>query len=366
MTQIRIERELPAPGEILVEVGERVTALQKVAHTTTHGPIRVVNVARILGLKDPDLSSVMLKKRGDRVEAGEPIAARRGFLPFVHRSCRSPVTGRLAAIGYSWAVIEAEAESVDLLAFVPGRVTAVAENWGVTIETRGAYIVGACGVGGEGHGVLQVLADGPAGRLAPDDIGLGCHNAILVAGRPVSPEVLERAQEMKVSGMIVGGLSAWLWDLAPSPPFPIVATEGYGDLPLSPPVFEMLKQMEGHETSISGGMGSAWEATRPMIVVPREDQEVLHDESALGRKGAPHAPARVGDRVRVVRQPLLGQVGEIVALPQRPRRLPSGLMLDGVQIALSFEEEEHPVGEPPLAGIPFFVPWLNLELITAH
>ena len=68
MARIRIERILPAPGEILVRVGERVGASQKIARIPARGEIRVMNVARTLGLNDHDLSRVMVKKRGERVE----------------------------------------------------------------------------------------------------------------------------------------------------------------------------------------------------------------------------------------------------------------------------------------------------------
>jgi hypothetical protein len=378
MTRICVERILPAPGEILVRTGEEVGALQKIARIPAHGEIRVVNVARILNLHNPDLSQVMLKKRGDRVEAGETIAARRGVLPFLHKPCRSPVTGRLAAIGHGWVVIEGasplsargngrgpEAEMLDLLAFVAGRVTAITDHRNVTIETIGAHIVGACGVGGEGNGVLQVPVKGPTQVLTADDIGLGFNNSVLVGGAGVSPEALDRASEMKVRGIIVGSISASLRHLTASPSFPIVATEGYGDLPMSPLAFDILKRLEGREVSISGQMGDAWDNTRPSLIVPL--MEHLEDESALAAGDAPVEPACVGDQVRAVRQPLLGQVGEIVALLAEAQPVASGLSLAGAQVTFAGvqhpESISHPTGILHPAGTSHFVPWLNLERI---
>ncbi len=381
MTRIRVERKLPAPGEILVRSGERVGAEQKIARIPARGEIHVVNVARILNLGDPDLSPVMLKKRGDRVEAGESIAARRGVLPFLHKPCRSPVTGRLAAIGYGWVVIEGVsplssrgngggpgAETLDLLAFVAGRVTAISDHRSVTIETIGAHIVGACGVGGEGNGVLQVPVKDPTQVLTADDIRLGFNNSVLVGGAGVSPEALDRAGEMKVRGIIVGGISASFHHLIPSPSFPIVATEGYGDLPMSPLAFDILKRLEGREVSISGRMGEVWDNTRPSIVLPL--MEHLEDEGAPAAGDAPVEPVRAGDRVRAVRQPLLGQVGEIVALPAEPQPVASGLFLTGAQVAFASAypagtkhsaSTAHPAGTTYPVGTMHFVPWLNLE-----
>jgi hypothetical protein len=378
MTRIRIERILPAPGEILVRSGEQVGAEQKIARIPARGEIHVVNVARILNLHDPDLSRVMLKKRGDRVEAGETIAARRGVLPFLHKPCRSPVSGRLAAIGHGWVVIEVtsplssrgngrgpEAETLDLLAFVAGRVAAITNHRSVTIESVGVHIVGACGVGGEGNGVLQVPVKDPTQVLTADDVGLGFNNSVLIGGAGVSPEALDRAREMKVRGIILGGISASLHYLIPPLSFPIVATEGYGNLPMSPMAFDILKRLEGYEVSISGRMGEVWDLARPSIIVPLTGH--LEDEGELATGDAPFEPARVGDRVRAVRQPLLGQVGEIVALPAEPEPVASGLSLSGAQVAFASGQypagTAHPVSTSHSASTAHFVPWLNLERI---
>jgi hypothetical protein len=358
LTRIRVERKLLAPGEILVRIGERVAALQTVAHCAARGEIRVVNVARVLGLDDTDLSRVMVKKRGDQVQSGETIAARRGTLPFLHKPCRSPVTGRLAFISDGCVVIEstspAEAAWLDLLAFVNGKVASIADKRSVTIEATGAVVAGACGVGGEGHGILQVAVKGPTDILTPADVRSVRGDAVLVGGSSLSPEVIDRAREMKVGGIIVGSISASLLGLTP-PPFPIVATEGYGARPMSPLVFDMLKQFEGQEVSLGVSVGQGTGAgpdERPLIIIPLASLaagEIPTDSPSAG-------PARIGDQVRAVRQPLSGRVGEIVALPAESRRLPSGLSLTGAQVAFamnSLQENERR-----------FVPWLNLERIA--
>jgi hypothetical protein len=358
LTRIRVERRLPASGEILVRIGEPVAALQTIARCAARGEIRVVNVAHILGLDDPDLSQVMVKKRGDLVQAGETMAARRGTLPFLHKPCRSPITGRLAVISGGCVVIEgappAGAEWSDLSAFVNGKVASIAGTRSVTVEETGAVVAGACGVGGEGHGVLQVAVKGPADTLALADFDSVRSDAVLVGGSSLTPEAIDRATEMKVGGIIVGSISASLLDLTP-PPFPVVATEGFGVQPMSPLVFDMLRRFEGHEVSLGVPTGQEIGARpdeRPLIIIPLASLatgEIPADSASAG-------PARVGNQVRAVRRPLAGRVGEIVALPAESRRLPSGLSLTGAQVDFAMnslqETERH------------FVPWLNLERIA--
>ncbi|GAB4538505.1 MAG: hypothetical protein Kow0063_26370 [Anaerolineae bacterium] len=332
----------------------------------------------MLGLAHHDLSRVMVKKRGDRVEAGELLAAKREGLPFLHKPCRSPVTGRLVAIRHGWVVIETEgkaeeeltSEGVDLRAFVPGRVTSILDQRSVTIETVGAYIVGACGGGGEGNGVLQVLVENPSDILTAGQIGMEANHAILVGGAGISPDALERAGEMQVKGIIVGGISSSLCALIPHLSFPIVATEGYGNLPMSSIAFNILKQHAGREASLSGQAGSTEGDSRPVIIVPLTEHQ-SEMKGALPCEDAPVGLAQIGHQVRVTRRPLLGRTGEIISMPVTPQQVPSGLSLPGAQVVLK-EQEQRPSWSDVIStqdgsyvppGAVQFIPWLNLEHI---
>jgi len=380
---IRIERILPAPGQLLVQTGERVEASQKIARIPMRADIQVLNVARSLGLENRDLSQVMVKKRGDRVEAGEILAARQRVAPFLHRPYRSPYAGRLVAIAHGWVVLETETDSeresaeqgetVDLLAFVSGQVVDVKDRRSVTIETVGTHIIGACGLGGESNGVLQMVVENPGDTLTADDIGMGTNNAILVGGSSVSRDALELARGMKVKGIIVGGISSTLHELTPTLPFPIIAIEGYGRLPMSSFAFDILKQLEGHEASINGQMGNAWDSLRPEVLIPLPEHRQVDERKTLSEDIAVEAPL-IGHRVRVLRHPLFGQVGEIAAIPAAPQPLPSGLILPGAQVvfARSASSEKSSwqhktisaqgVDRPRQTTVQF-VPWLNLERI---
>ena len=258
LTRIKVQRTLPAVGEILVQVGETVLASQVIARTTGQNEIYVVNVKGILNMDDLDLSHVMTKKRGDRVQTGEIIAARPGILPFLHKPCRSPVSGEMKDIAYGWALIETGAEQLDVLAFIPGRVTSVVPHRSATIEAIGAVIEGACGIGKEATGVLKIPVNDRTSQVSPDDIGEAFNKTIVVAGAEVSSEVLEQAREVGVAGLIAGGMNSSL--LGQRAPLPVVATEGYGHRPMAQDVFDMLKGLACLLRAMSGachGRGSA-------------------------------------------------------------------------------------------------------------
>jgi hypothetical protein len=90
-----------------------------------------------------------------------------------------------------------------------------------------------------------------------------------------------------------------------------------------------------------------------VIIVSLADYPQAGGEALAG--DGSDRPARIGDRVRAVRQPLPGRAGKIVAFSDEPERVPSGLSLTGAQVA--FDGESSPDDER------YFVPWLNLERI---
>ena len=348
--RIKVERTLPAAGEILVQVGETVLASQVIARTTGQNEICVVNVRGILNMDDLDLSHLMTKKRGDRVQTGETIAARPGILPFLHKPCRSPVSGEMKDIAYGWALIETGAEQVDVLAFIPGRVTSVVPHRSATIETIGAVIEGACGIGKEATGVLRIPVNDRTSQVSPDDIGEAFNKTIVVAGAEVSSEVLEQAREVGVAGLIAGGMNSSLF--GQRAPLPVVATEGYGHRPMSQHVFDILKGLEGQEVWLSARMGDPWDNSRPMLIAPLAGASQDETQALANDTGA--RPVRVGDKVRAVRSPLSGCVGQIKSMPEEPRRTASGLTLAGALV--SFPEEE-----ATIVARDEWTPWLNLE-----
>ena len=350
LTRIKVKRTLPAAGEILVQVGETVLASQVIARTTGQNEICVVNVKGILNMDDLDLSHVMTKKPGDRVQTGETIAARPGILPFLHKPCRSPVSGEMKDIAYGWALIETGAEQVDVLAFIPGRVTSVVPHRSATIETIGAVIEGACGIGKEATGLLKIPVNDRTSQVTPHDIGEAFNKTIVVAGAEVSSEVLEQAREVGVAGLIAGGVSSSL--LGQRAPLPIVATEGYGHRPMSQDVFDILKALEGQEVSLSARMGEAGDNSRPMLIAPLAGRS--QDETQALANDAGARPVRVGDKVRAVRSPLSGCLGQIKSMPEEPRRTTSGLTLVGALV--SFPEQE-----ATFDATDEWTPWLNLE-----
>ena len=339
LVSIRRERVLPVPGVVVVDVGERVEPIQVVARADLPGDFRIVPVARLLGIRASKASRHLRVKLGDEVKLGQAIASRRGLNA---RSVKSPIDGMVTASGGGRVLIEAQPTQFALSAYLHGLVANVLEQRGVIIETTGALIQGLWGAGDEGLGVLKCVVSSPDEALQARAIDPSCHGAILIGGARFDEEVLERAEQFQVRGIVTGGLPAQTIPHAERASFPVVVTEGIGTVPMSTPIFRLLAGHEGREASISGRMQTRWGIVRPEVIVP------LPAENLPIARTPPGLPLKVGTRVRVVRAPSTGATGTVTALPPYARRIETGAWVRGAEVDLGDES-------------PVFVPLVNLE-----
>lgn len=338
LTNVRRERILPVAGEILVRVGERVEPIQVVARANLPGKFHILPVARLLGVPVARSERYLRVKPGSEVRQGQVIAAHGG-----HR-VRSPINGVLTTCSAGRVLIEAQPGVLELRAYLYGTVANVLRNTGVIVETTGALIQGTWGTGGENFGVLKCLAKSPDKPLRADDIDPSCHGMIIIGGSGLDDAVFERAQELQVRGIIVGGFPPELIPRANQLPFPVIATDGIGEIPMSEPVFRLLRTHEGREASISGKTRVRWGIVRPEVVIP------LPAETVPSPPSLPGTPLAVGTRVRIVRAPYAGRVGMVKALPSHACRIEIGARVHGAEVELG-------------GGESVFVPLANLEVL---
>jgi hypothetical protein len=332
---------LPAPGQILVRSGDRVEPVQLVGRTELPGEFHILPAARMLGVRSARLSKLMRVEIGEDVQVGQTIASRRGL---AGRAVKSPIDGILAAAGRGRILVEARPQEHELRAYIRGTVTDVIAQDGVVIETTGALIQGVWGTGGEAFGVLKCIARRRDDPMRARLIDPSCHGTILVGGSRLDETVLEQAQEMQIRGIVTGGLPYEVLPLVEDLPFPIVVTDGLGEVPMAEPIFRLLSTNEGREASISGAVRSRWGVTRPEVVIP------LPAETLPAEQVPPGSPLVVGQRVRVVAGPRISAVGTVVRIPPHARYIDTGARVRGAELDLGEEE-------------PVFVPLMNLEIL---
>lgn len=337
-----IKRRLPVSGEIWVKLGQSVVPTDVVGQATLPGDFVVVDVAAALQKTNLDFQAVILKRVDDAVEEGEVIAEL-GNLPLLKRVCKSPVSGRVAAITGGRVLIRTQPELVQILALVAGSVKVVDHMRGITIDVAGTAVEAAFCLGVEGFGTLKVC-DNPQTNLTEDSFTVLDRQTVLLAGGTVDEETIRRAEEIGVAGIIAGSINTVLPEMNPAPRIPVVATEGFGTAMMAAETFSLLSAQAGHNVAILPNASAAYSRRRrfPQIIIA--DPDVTGASSSLSPE-----PVSVGSAVRILRGPNAMSRGHISAISDTPQVTESGIAYSGATVIL-------PGGEQ-------FVPWSNLECL---
>ena len=131
---------------------------------------------------------------------------------------------------------------------------------------------------------------------------------------------MKQAKAVGVAGLVIGGihdedLRALLgYDLGVAITGTehvelLILTEGFGTIPMAAKTFKLLSTHAGRKASISGATQIRAGVIRPEIIIPRGEAAVGMNVQTQ-REGI-----RLGDPVRIIRDPLFGRIGEVSALP---------------------------------------------------
>jgi hypothetical protein len=355
------KRLLPIPGAVLVQQGESVSSDKVVARAELPGKVHVVNVVNQMGILPEDLKEYMAKREGDRVEQGEVLAETRPLIKWFKSSVTSPITGSIETISNATGqvLLREPPRRLDLFSYVDGRVVEVIPGQGVRIETTCAFLQGIFGIGGETWGTLALAAESPEQPLEARQLTADHAGKIVVGGSFVGADALQRAKSVGVKGLVIGGmhdkdLRVLLgYDLGVAITgtenigFTLVLTEGFGHIPMARKTFDLLRGLSGRKASISGATQIRAGVIRPEIIVPRGSEE------SISRADLPDQVkegARIGDPVRVIREPYFGRIGEVVALPADLAMIPTESHLRVMEIQFA-------------DGARVVVPRANVEII---
>jgi hypothetical protein len=175
------ERILPVPGEVLVKKGDTVAFDTIVAQTHVPSDVHMRPISYIVGCEPYELPNVMKFKEGDFVNKGDLLAETSSFFGLFKSQYSARYSGTIELISpiSGMVAIREPPTPVQLDAYIPGKVIAIQEKVGVTIEINAALVQGIFGIGGERHGELKVIAKADE-VLTPDHITADCAGKILV------------------------------------------------------------------------------------------------------------------------------------------------------------------------------------------
>ena len=330
-TMVHRRRLLPLPGKLLVNNGDRVKADQAVARAELPGKVYPVNLANQLSIAPDEIKEYVVKKEGDLVQKDEILAENKPLIKWFKTEITSPITGTIESLSTvtGQVLLREPPRILDLLAYIDGTVVELIPQQGVVVEASCSLVQGIFGIGGETWGEITVAVESPEEPLSPDRLSTSMKGKIVVGGSFLSAETMTKAREIGAAGLVVGGihdkdLRALLgYDLGVAITgtervgFTLILTEGFGTIPMARKTFKLLSAHAGQKASISGATQIRAGVIRPEIIIPKESTIAA---AAVQRQ---REGIRLGDPVRIIRDPLFGRIGEVSALPPDLVKIPT-------------------------------------------
>ena len=358
-TKILKERRLPLKGSVSASIGSEVKPDEIIARTDLPGNVQMVNVANLLNVDASDVKQVMLMDIGSKIDKNDLLAETKGLFGFFKSNVKSPVSGTVESISdvTGQVVIREAPLPVEIDAYIQGSVDEIIENEGVVIKSKGAFIQGIFGVGGESRGKIKVLASSRDSELTAEMITSDHEGMILVGGNFISLDAYKKALACNVAGDVVGGFNYYdleevlgytlgvaitgSEDLVTS----LVVTEGYGKIQMGQQTYDLLSESNGRLASINGATQIRAGVIRPEIIIPISDALKNGKEN----KAEKTTGMTDGSTVRVIRSPNFGKIGIVKELPTELRKMESETM---VRVAII-----------DIDGKQFEIPRSNLEVV---
>ncbi|MEM3714443.1 MAG: hypothetical protein QXF82_05790 [Nitrososphaeria archaeon] len=352
-------RKLPIPGEVRVAVGDEVNAKTIIATTKMPGKPEILNAALVLGVEPEELLSYIRKKVGDKVKKNEIIAEFRALGGLIRKTVIAPVDGEIENISTitGQIVLRQPPVAINLNSYIPGKIVEVIPNFGAVVETKGAIVQGIFGLGGEKVGKLKIAVNQGDEDLTENMIGEDDKNKIVVGGSYTTYNVLKKANEIGVAGIIIGGVDEvdvvkllskeiGVAITGKESGLTLILTEGFGRMSMSKRTFELLKQFEDFDCSINGQTQIRAGVIRPEIIIPhslekeREKVEFKEEEGLT-----------IGTPVRIIRRPYFGKIGHVSALPPELMKIETESEVRVLEVTLENGEK-------------VMVPRANVEILT--
>jgi hypothetical protein len=322
-------RRLPIKGEILVKEGDMVEPETIVARAYLPGEVHIIHLRQVMGGLEPiELKEAVLVKAGDEVKKEQVVASKKVFFGLFTQKALSPVDGKVEyyAPEAGDLGIREKPKLLELDAYIKGTVTKILPQEGVVITTKGAFIQGIFGVGGERCGTIMKATKSPDEPLTMENLPKDIKDKILVVGNTVAAPVLRKISEEGAKGVICGGiineeLASFLgYEIGVAITghedinITIVVTEGFGTMNMAERTFKLLGELEGKRSSINGATQVRAGAQRPEIIVPLSESEVPEHEREI-KDDILTQQLEIGKIIRIIRVPYFGKLAKVIELP---------------------------------------------------
>ncbi len=349
-----IKRRLKGPGRILAQKNTDVSPHDVLGHYKMAVGFTKIDLSKELGVGPAEIVKYVKKTVGQTVYKGELVAIKKGMFGTV--DVTAPTDGILDSIDIKTGEVGFKLipKEIDLTSGVFGVVDSVDQVKGeIIIKSMMTEIYGIYGSGIEKEGFINVLSG--SGKLTPVGSITPAHRGqIIVAGSLVMEDAIKKALNCGVLGIICGGLNMkdYLSMAMSLNPFKrvgteiglsVVATEGFGILPMGEDLYELLEKYSGRFGIIQGNLGR--------VLLPSDDPNSILFCRKVGLPAVAPMGVRpelsieeikIGAKVRVIEPPFMGAQGEVVAIDGSPTKLASGISTYLITIATKARKMKTP------------------------
>lgn len=328
---VRRERTLPAPGQVSANENSRVNPNDVLAKLSVPARHYIFDLTRRLKVRADQTERYVLVGQGVAVEKGEVLAQRAVALGLRKLAVRAPAKGTVVAVGGGKLLFAADGEALELIAGYQSTVVSVNSDASLTTETTAALVQGVWGSGKQAYSVIRVLSVERDSLLPVDLFDVSTRGAIVIGGF-ADESVFEAALTWHIHGLILGSMPAALIPLAQKMPFPVMITEGFGQIAMTEVAWKLLRSNDGHEVWLDARPAERWTGHRPEAIMPTPPPNPPPPIPADGR------PLAENQRVRVLREPFVGAVGTVKRILPRLQTLPSGVQAPCAHVELESRE----------------------------
>lgn len=356
-------RILPIPGDVLVNVGDRVTSQQIVAQTFMPGDVTPINVANQISAAPSEVPNCMLFSEGDEVHEGDILARSKGIFGFFKAETTTKTSGKIESISHvtGQVILRGAPLPIQVRAYQAGTVKEVIPKQGVIIESEVTFLQGILGIGGEAYGIIQFACQNNQEPLEAHLLNESMKDKIVIGGARMTGDAVKRGIEIGAAAIISGGMDdedlkeILGYDLGVAVTgsenigTTLIITEGFGDIAMAERTFRLLKEREGAEAAVNGTTQIRAGVLRPEIVIPLED-DTKSDTNPDTKDKSEMGILEIGVPVRIIRDPYFGLLGAVGQMPTELRTLESGSESRVLEVILD-------------SGKAVVVPRANVELI---
>lgn len=323
------ERGLPQEGEIVCKVGDTIKPFDILGSTF------VSLDKRFWRLNTKEWSIKVAD--GTSLSSGDILASKKNIFSFKKEVIRMPFSGSVSILvdkNVGRIDISSFPERYNLISGITAKVNKVIEKSSVLLETEAYIVKVASGVGREVIGELKTVGafDTP---LLLSQLSGELTGKIVIGGSFASSEVINKAQALGVSALVVGGISPLPQRLN----FTVLLTEGFGRIPISKKVWNYLQTAQ-LKTAVAV-------PARRQLIIPAE----FGDDNNIGDSDQFVSPLKVGSYVQVFVWPNFGFYGEVAEVGTGPVKLPSGI--EDILVKVKLETGE--IVEVPVSNVGILV-----------